>query len=229
MRNAIKTLWSWFTRIALLFSFVQTKVQRGRIFGVKLHGWGKQNCIFADDGEVAFSDILIRGNNNRLINSGKLDRCNITMDGNDNQLELLPGAHITCSTIVLRGNHCHIVIEKNSDIGGMNAVCQGQSNEILIGKECLFSTDIELWASDTHTIYDENGSICNHSKSIHIGDHVWLGKGVAVLKGCSIADGSVIGMRSLVTRDIPAKVIAAGNPAKVIKSNVIWDRAFIDL
>jgi acetyltransferase-like isoleucine patch superfamily enzyme len=52
---------------------------------------------------------------------------------------------------------------------------------------------------------------------ITIGDDAWLGYGVIVLDGVGIGDGAVIGAGSVVTRDVPANVIAAGNPARVIR------------
>jgi galactoside O-acetyltransferase len=55
------------------------------------------------------------------------------------------------------------------------------------------------------------------SKEIQIEDHVWLGFDVVVLKGVKIGEGAVIGAKSVVTRDIPAWCIAAGNPAKIVK------------
>ena len=54
-------------------------------------------------------------------------------------------------------------------------------------------------------------------KGIHVGDNVWFGSGVTVLPGVSIGSDSVIGAGSVVTRDIPSGVFAAGNPCRVIK------------
>lgn len=56
-----------------------------------------------------------------------------------------------------------------------------------------------------------------NSKPIVIGNNVWLGFDVVVLKGVTIGDGAIIGARSVVTRDIPAWSVAVGNPAKVVK------------
>lgn len=54
-------------------------------------------------------------------------------------------------------------------------------------------------------------------KPVQIGDRVWLGEMVSVLPGVTIGDGSIIGSNSVVSRDIPADVIAVGAPARVIK------------
>jgi acetyltransferase-like isoleucine patch superfamily enzyme len=57
---------------------------------------------------------------------------------------------------------------------------------------------------------------------VHIGNKVWIGANVTILKGVSIGDGSVIAAGSVVTRSIPANCLAGGIPAKVIKENVAW-------
>lgn len=59
-----------------------------------------------------------------------------------------------------------------------------------------------------------------HAKPVHIGKNVWIGESVCVLPGVTVGDGAVIGAGSVVTRDIPARCVAAGNPARVIR---LWD------
>ena len=72
---------------------------------------------------------------------------------------------------------------------------------------------------DGHTICQEGYKI---SEPIKIGNHVWIGQGATILKGVTIGDGAIIAAGAIVTKDVPAKTIVAGVPAKVVRENVTW-------
>ncbi|HJC39542.1 MAG TPA: sugar O-acetyltransferase [Candidatus Mediterraneibacter faecigallinarum] len=65
-----------------------------------------------------------------------------------------------------------------------------------------------------------------YNASVHIGRNCWLGAGVIVLPGVTIGDNSVIGAGSIVTKDIPANVIAVGNPCRVLREIGDHDREY---
>ena len=90
---------------------------------------------------------------------------------------------------------------------------------ISIGNDTVIANNTIRRDSDIHSV---KGNI-NH-KPINIGNHVWIGTNCIILKGVTIGDGAVIGAGSVVTKDVPAGCFAAGNPAKVIKDNVEWER-----
>ena len=66
-----------------------------------------------------------------------------------------------------------------------------------------------------------------HCNEVVIEDNVWIGESVTILPGVKVGFGSIIGANSIVTRDVPAKSIVVGNPAKIIKSfndsTSVWD------
>ena len=58
------------------------------------------------------------------------------------------------------------------------------------------------------------------SKPIRIGENVWIGENVRICKGVTIGNNAVIAACSVVTKDVPANAIAAGNPAKIVKTDI---------
>jgi acetyltransferase-like isoleucine patch superfamily enzyme len=167
--------------------------------------------------------IDIVGNNNRaeVLNSIVSDS-DITIKGCDNILLFENNVVIRQSNIQLFGRNCQIHVKKNTIINGIRIVNVGKNNKIEIGENCLFSDHIDIYGSDTHSIYDKEGNCINHEKNVIIEDNVWIGAHVKILKGVTIGEGSVIGMGSIVTKDIAPHTLAAGNPIKVIKENINW-------
>ena len=89
--------------------------------------------------------------------------------------------------------------------------------KVTIGSHTLLGPNVGLYAANHATDANERINGGCYGKPIHIGKNVWLGGDVKVLPGVSIGDNTIIGTGSIVTKDIPANVIAVGNPCKVIK------------
>lgn len=100
------------------------------------------------------------------------------------------------------GNHC-----------GFSGTVIASALKIKIGNNVRCGANTLITDSDWHTDDYRVG----RNREIIIEDNVWLGYGVKVLKGVHIGKNSLIGAGSIVTRDIPENVIAAGNPCKIIK------------
>ncbi|MGQ1929282.1 acyltransferase [Ornithobacterium rhinotracheale] len=99
---------------------------------------------------------------------------------------------------------------------GLNLAC---FEKIEIGHEVAISENVSIRDSDNHQILDGN-----HTKTapIKIGNHVWIGMNVTILKGVEIGDGCVIAAGSVVNKSIPKNCMAGGVPAKVLKENIHW-------
>jgi acetyltransferase-like isoleucine patch superfamily enzyme len=91
----------------------------------------------------------------------------------------------------------------------------------------MFSRGIHIWATDGHAILDKDTKeILNKPKHpLTIGDNCWIGQDVRITKGAIIPDNTIVGVAAAVTRPFTEQYTAiAGNPAKVIKRGVVWDR-----
>jgi acetyltransferase-like isoleucine patch superfamily enzyme len=89
-------------------------------------------------------------------------------------------------------------------------------DEIIIGDSVMMANGVHITDSDWHGIYDRTQR-SDEVTPIHIGDNVWLGDHCVVLKGVTIGENSIVAANAVVARDIPANVVVAGNPAKVVK------------
>ena len=90
------------------------------------------------------------------------------------------------------------------------------SDEVTIGNGVMMANGSYVTDSDWHTIHDRTVRD-ERVLPVAIGDNVWLGDHATVLKGVSIGANSVVAARAVVTRDVPANVVVAGNPAKVVR------------
>ncbi len=84
-----------------------------------------------------------------------------------------------------------------------------------IGDDCLIGTHVIILDSDFHEVADHDR--VPESRPVFIGNGVWIGNRATILPGVTIGDGAVVGAGSVVMSDIPARVLAMGNPARVTK------------
>ena len=122
--------------------------------------------------------------------------------------------------VVLRTLRPGALLSIGADTGiSGGSFCAARS--VVIGERCLFGADVVVTDTDFHSL-DPQGRRYNAdsaaigSSPVVIGDDVFVGTGALVLKGVHIGNGSVVGARAVVTRDVPPGVIVAGNPARVI-------------
>ena len=146
--------------------------------------------------------------------------------------------HVRCSkqSTVTIGSNTTFRSKSTSNLIGIDRPCiisSHQNGTLKIGNNCGFSGTVIgcfkeiiiednvrcgantlITDSDWHSDDPRSGA----PRPIHIETNVWLGVNVSVLKGVHIGENSVIGAGSVVTKNIPANVIAAGNPCRIIKS-----------
>lgn len=88
---------------------------------------------------------------------------------------------------------------------------------VTIGCRTLFGPNVQIYTATHPVNYKERASGLEYAKPIAIGQDVWIGGSAVLCPGITIGHRTVIGAGSVVTKDIPADVFAAGNPCKVIR------------
>ncbi len=192
----------------------------------------------------------IRGINNSINNKGALLK-NVTFDieGDNNEIVLSKSVYMNSVTFFIRGNNhkiliqdncrfyrgsniwfednnCTLLIKKNTTIQDVHIAVTEPDSTVTIGEDCTIAYDIDIRTGDSHSIIDINsGKRINYAADVNIGNHVWIAAHVIILKGCAIGNHCVIATGSIVTKSFNEdNVIIAGNPAKIVKKDITWDR-----
>lgn len=137
------------------------------------------------------------------------------------------------------GRNCYIETPFHANFGGKNVhfgdniyanfnLTLVDDTHIYVGDNTMFGPNVVI-ATAAHPICPELREIqLQYNLPVHIGKNCWLGAGVIVLPGITIGDNSVIGAGSIVTKDIPCNVVAAGNPCKVLRNINEKDKLYYD-
>lgn len=185
--------------------------------GIKIASYKPKHFVMGKNNVVKIPDnvdvqLKIFGNNNTVIIE---------------DTPLNPHVSILIGMPGVECNNCVFHMGKNCSIGSMQmwVGMREDGTKIEIGEDCMFSVGISLFPSDAHAILDDKGNVTNIGKHIKIGNHVWAGGYVTICKNSEIADGCVIGTQSVVSgKFTEPNCILAGNPARVVKKNITWDR-----
>lgn len=169
---------------------------------------------------------------NQVINKPKL--CTVNIHGDNNVVEWkAPLGDIFKGSIDVGDSNvpaynCRITIGPGTTANGVVISMLDDNSVLEIGKDCMFSWGIWIWSSDNHTVVDKDTRrIVNHAsdKPVRIGDHVWVGLNSVITKNTEIPDNSIVGIGSVVHgKFTEPNCVIAGNPAKIVKRGIDWDR-----
>ena len=175
----------------------------------------------------------VKGQNNTIIigSKFKFNDCAIHCFGRDNEIIIddtkyyFTNLNINLSEKTI---NTRLHIKENVSIGGLDLFCWCMNSKISIGKESMLSNGIKIICGDGHIIYDNKTDeylYNNNNKFCEIGDHVWIGMNNIICKNVKIPNNCIIGAGSVVTKSFSEENCAiAGNPAKIIKKNINWNR-----
>lgn len=222
-----------------VFSILGIRLKfRYNYFGYKIRGKGNK-IIYVDNGiesvlspfqKIRGLDIYIEGDNN-IIKIAHKNFKNTKIDIRNNDATLVfkeTKRTIKYSQIfVMHGKSQYLEFGKNISVEGAKIFLNEENSAFIVGDESMLSAEIVVWATDGHSIIDKKSQklLNKVSQSVRIGDYCWIGYGVYLLKGANLPNHTIVGANSVVVNGFNEEyTIMAGNPAKVIKKDVYWDR-----
>jgi len=119
------------------------------------------------------------------------------------------------------GDNARVYIGDNSYLGDYTNVLAVE--EVRIGRDCAISWHVLFMDTSSHPLGFAGEIPKTKVAPIRVEDHVWIGCRAVILKGVTVGEGSIIANNAVVTKDVPPRTMVAGNPARVIKEDVIWE------
>lgn len=184
-----------------------SSIRIGRSFclGLRLTQFPSGNWVVVGDGcHLHGVEVVMRGSGNRLVIG----------DG----VRMMPG------TSLWLDDGSKISVGSGTTIERAHLAAT-EGTRLVLGADCMLSTDIEIRTGDSHSILDASGSRVNLAKDVTLGNHVWVGARAIILKGVTIASGAIVSAGAVVARPVTETGVAvAGNPARVVKQGIHWIR-----
>lgn len=189
---------------------------------------GKHNLIKASLPGLFLckSRIKVVGNGNKIIfkpSISWLKNVDIIIHGNNNIIEF--GESLSCDglRICIEDDNNKIILGDKFRCGYNTELAAIEGTVIQFGNDCMLSANISVRTGDSHSIINADGCRINHSKSVFIGEHTWIGNTVLMMKGVCVEGHSIVASGSVVTgKKFSANSVIGGNPATIIKENVDW-------
>ncbi len=197
-----------------------------RYFGKNKIKLGSKNTLSVKRSILKGITIICHGHNCSITigDNNRLDNCKFEIFGNDNHVVIGECNAFKDTSFWLEDSGSSIQIGNRNKLCGYTHLGIAEGQQLVIGDDCMFSKNIYITTTDSHSILDnQTGIRINSAKSVYIRNHVWLGRDVTIGKGVEIFENVIIGGKSYVTKSIQStNVIAAGIPARVVKENVAW-------
>lgn len=191
------------------------------------YNMGKDNVILKKGGQKVNSCIQINGNGNTVVieKGAILLNSLIRVIGNNNWVTLKAGSYVSGAELWVENDGCEIQIGENAFVGHhTHLACTEDGSQLLLGRDCMVSSYVQIRTGDSHSILDIEGQRINYAQSVRIGDHCWIGEGSKILKGVTLDGDDIVATGSIVTKSFGKNYLIAGVPAKIVKENVTWDK-----
>ena len=196
---------------------------------------GPEMMVAVTDRERPVGDIRIQtgGTGNLLFLDNRAWQGSLTASvrilGNDCAVifnDIGRGGYVALHDVFMRSHRQFLFWGQGATAVGCSIELEGQDQGVAIGDDALISNGVWIRNYNMHALHDlrTGAAIGRPPATTVLERHVWLGQDALLLNCGRVGRGAVVGARSLVTRPVPPCVIAAGNPAQVLREGVSWGR-----
>ena len=148
-----------------------------------------------------------------------------SMDSSENSSMILGDrVHVASRNIMGASEQGVLFLGEETTIGENGWLSAAAGGEIHLGNDNMLSLFIKMAVGNHELLEQKTGMLLTNRAAIHTEDHVWIGIGSTLLPGAHLGEGSVVGASSVVTKAFPPHCTIAGNPARVLREGISWQR-----
>jgi acetyltransferase-like isoleucine patch superfamily enzyme len=201
-----------------------------RKFGTTVECTGEGHSVEMSHASLYKVRIEISGRGNHLVIGAntRIWGGTIQLRGENLRCTVEHDCRLRYAVLVVEDRGSRLIVRKSTSGTGCTLLsCEG--GQVEIGEDCMMSAGSGIRNSDGHSVIDEaSGARTNPARDVKIGDHVWIGLGVQVLKGVQMGTQSIAAAGSVVVKDVEPHTLVAGIPARPIRSGISWVRERIE-
>ena len=148
-----------------------------------------------------------------------------SMDSSENSsMTLGDRVHVDSRNIMGASERGVLFLGEKTTIGENGWFSATAGGEIHLGNDNMLSLFIKMAVGNHELLDQKTGKLLTNRAAIHTEDHVWIGIGSTLLPGTHLGESSVVGASSVVTKAFPPHCTIAGNPARVLREGISWQR-----
>lgn len=196
---------------------------------------GKQAHVFADEASVlVMGTECVVGNHTSMDSSENSsmilgDRVHvgefvILGSSQEGTMRLMDDVEVSSRNIMGASEQGVLFLGEETTIGENGWFSATAGGEIHLGNDNMLSLFIKMAVGNHELLEQKTGMLLTNRAAIHTEDHVWIGIGSTLLPGTHLGESSVVGASSVVTKAFPPHCTIAGNPARVLREGISWQR-----
>ncbi|SFB59624.1 Acetyltransferase (isoleucine patch superfamily) [Rhizobium sp. NFR07] len=176
----------------------------------------------------SFAKFTCEGEKNSLYRGQNTQTSKLTVKIKGKRNKIIIGSNADVrGTINIVGGNLTVLIGASTTFNNVNIYCKGWNHSVFIGKDCMFSSDIEIRTSDSHSVIDlERMETTNPPDGVFIGDHVWISKFAFIQRGSVLASDTIVGFGTMINGNFSTEnKLIVGRPGREVPNRrVSWAR-----
>lgn len=224
--NFLKKILSFIINLSyFIYSFLRINFDKKNKVFININENYRKICFYPPWGLL----LKLKGKNN-IVNINypyKFKNCKIRMDCDNGKISIGKKCSLAKTIIFLERGESPVIEIGDYCTSVKLCIFSRGKKSLIIESDCMFANNILIRLTDSHLIFKRGtDEVINKQKNCaYIGHHSWIGEDVRILKNAYIAPNSIVGIGSVVSGAFQEEYTCiAGNPAKIIKRDVVWSR-----